>query len=1091
MKDKTNALAAKGTQITGDALSIEAGSDYSLVGASGALAGSGKAALAVNGLVTILKANTLAEMEGSATLKNMANVSAHSNRDIIDVAIAAAGSGGAGVGVTVMSLEAGDQMDQETADQLTYGGGDGKDKVFDAEAMVRKLKSLGVDTTSMETQKDDKGNTTRTGLADDLKGNGQKTGTDQRGTDKDGKRTFDVASGYSGDNGQNAKSEETDDVKNSKTVGGSVYSEAPKDYVIARIGANAVISSRGVGVEATQETLADLFGAGIGGGGEVGGGVSIASALLRSNVIAASLGDINANGGDVNVQAVSLSGEKIIRTGTDEEARMKAVNNAMNGNRQATKRSIRVIGLAAGGGGAAGLAVAGGALRTDNITSATLGGKITNVENVNVKSDHNYKDVLAATIGLAGGGEIGVAASVAGAVAAGTVSAKVDGTASISGAAPKVNVTTNSNVNADAVAFTAAGSGGFSMVSGVSIVRNDLTQNTSVDRGAVISSGNGKGTLTVKGKSTTRSENLLLGLSGGFVSMGLGVAVSSAKPTLNTTVGVNGTGSTTLSNLDTAEIKNDVSSTAKGGVLTASGGAAGIAANVLLVYNDTNATAKAANVAGSVGSFTIDGQLDAAGEATSIALSGGIGAVGANISYVDVNSTNTAALDARDFTIDISRKLSVIAGDSTNKRATSATTKGVTGTAGGIAVAVNTSVARNRAVNDAVITGTELNTKKVTLGAYGAGSTTAEMTGVAIGGIKVTTSVVDALNETTNRARMNLTGRLNGSLDAASDVAGTTTAKLITGGGSLVGIDTNVAIADGRTASLVDVSIGGAATGKESIKARATGKDTVTTDIDNIIGLNLGVSVVTQVGSAYTKDVYSAKVKLANGDYSLSDVSVTTDYTNTATCNVTPSSSGVNLSVASAGVNRSSAKSTAYAGAELALENASLSADKDVKVMTTGSTEVNALTRPAILSWSLAVDVGVNKAVAELKGTQAAGGDAAAGERQDQERGRRRRPERRQQGNGQRCRGDLRRGRGAQGPREARPRFGGFQHRHRERAAREHRVDPRRTRRFRCPRREHDQCEQPEPLRRCRGRCADQGVRRDAGRGPARPRHRG
>ena len=268
-------------------------------------------------------------------------------------------------------------------------------------------------------------------------------------------------------------------------------------------------------------------------------------------------------------------------------------------------------------------------------------------------------------------------------------------------------------------------------------------------------------------------------------------------------------------------------------------------------------------------------------------------------------------------------------------------TQSVTGTAGAIAAGVNVSIARNRATNDAIIKGRELKASSVTLGSYGKGTAGADMTGVSVGGIKITASVVDALNETTNRARMDLSGSLDGSLLAESSVTGETAAKLTTGGGSLVGIDTNVATAYGKTNAVTDVSIGGAADGRQSITAKATGKDTVSADIDNLIGLN-AISVATMVGAAHAQDVYSAKVKLADGSYDTDSVTVETESDINVTSTVTPSSTGVNLSAGSLGVNVSSATSTAYAGAELALENAKLTAEKDVNIRTTTSAKAEA-----------------------------------------------------------------------------------------------------------------------------------------------------
>ena len=979
VKDQTNAQTLAGSDVTASRLDITAGSDYKLAGASAAVAASGQNAAAVNGMVTVIKAATLAELGGDAAASGDAvNVNAHSKRDVINVAATVAASGQNAAGITVMALVAGDKLSQDAADQLTYGsGGKGNGtQAFNASAMVETLEEMGIDTASMKEQKDENGNVTRTGLADDLMGDGENM--DTRVGSNGG---FDASSGYTSDDlykggtGENATAEETGDIQNAKNIGASARKADPLDSVTARISGGVKVNALGVNVEASQETLADLFGASVGASGQLGGGLSFAIAQLRSNVVAASLGDISANGKDVSVNAISRSGEVTVTegSGSDEELRMAGTIKALGDKLNPTKRSIRAISIAAGAGGAVGAGIAAGAVRTDNVTSATLGGTVTEAGNVTVNSDHKYQNVLAATVGLAGGGQAGIAASIAGVGAYGTVSSKLDGGARVSGANPRVNVTTDSVVNADTVALTAAVGGGAGVAAGISFVRNQLTQNTTVERGtSIVNTGasNG-GSLTVKGKSVTTGGGLLMGLSGGTGAVGIGVGVVNVKPTVNTSLGVNGSGTTTIEKLGSVAVLNDTSSKASASVLSVSAGAAAVSANVLLTFNDTDAAARAANITGSMNSFTIDGQLDASGNSDVLALTGGLGAAGVNINYVDVNSSNTAELDAANFNPVIAERLSVTAGDAKGKRITSAMTQSITGTAGLVAVGVNVSIARNRAVNDAVINGRDLNAADVVLGSYGKGVAKAEMGGASVGAVKITASVVDALNETTNRARMNLTGRLNGSLKAESKVSGETDVKMITGGGSIVGIAANVATAYGRTSAVTDVVIGGAADGKQSIVASADGRDDVTVDIDNLIGLN-AISVAAMVGAAHAQDVYSARVKLANGDYNLSGVSVSTNSNINAASNVTPSSAGISLSLGSLGVNVSSATSTAYAGAELALENAKLAAEKDVDVRTATASRVNGTVRPATFSWGLVIDVGVNDVSSELKGTQAA-----------------------------------------------------------------------------------------------------------------------
>ena len=971
--DKTNAIVGAPVITNAAKMNVTADSDYKLVGATGTIAASGKAGVAVNGMLTIVKASTLAEMGGKATLtaSEGMNVKASSKRDVISAALSVGvGGTGGGVSVGLMGLVAGDKMDQEAADQLTYGNATNKDrKLFDASAVIAALKKKGIDTRSMNN------------LSEDLEGNGQTTDTSGLGHSEGSGKTFDVASGYSdGTDGENSKASETDDVKRAKLVGSTAYSDSPKDAVIARISETADITGA-VTAHAEQETLADMYGASVGAGGTVGGGISIAIAKLRSNVLASSLGTIHANDNQVTVEAVSKSGES--KADDDEKARSNALKTSLGDKINPAKRSIRSIGLAAADGGEVGAAVAAGFVRLDNITEATLAGHVEKASGIDVNAKADYNNVMAATIAAAVGSTAGIAGSLAIAVADGTVkatmgknktavnAAKQDGEFSTNG---NINVTTDSNFGANAITVSAAG-GLVGGAGGVAIATNNLTQDTAVERGAKLTDLGKAATLNVKATSTSAANGYLLGLSAGAGAVGIGVSVVKVKPTVNTTVGVAGanSGTTTLDGFANVNIANDVASEAESNLLSAAVGAVSVGVNVMTVYNDTKADAKAANLRGSVNNLNISGQLAAKGVSNVAAVSAGAVGIGVAVNYVDVNSKNRAEADLTNGDITINNKLSVTTGDANYSRQTSATTNSISAAAGLGVVAVNTSVARNRAVNEAVILGNTLAAKDVDLKSYSKGSATAKLTGAGVGGINVVTSVVNALNETTSNAKMALSGALNGNLTVRSDVQGDTKANLLTGGGSILGdVTTNVATANGRTAALADIAIGKGTGKKQSIDSQVTGKDTVKTTIENLIGLSLGLSVATMVGGAHSHDVYDNKVKLSGGEYDLSGVNVTTDYETTADSNVTPSSAGVRINSSTVAVNRSSATSDAYAGAMLTLEKAKAAVDGDLNIKTTGTSTVTGVVKPAAFEYSVSVNIGSNKSRAESKGTQAA-----------------------------------------------------------------------------------------------------------------------
>ena len=991
LKDTTNALVSNGTVINADTLDVTAQSDLTQVGASAAVAASAKGAVAVNGMLTIAKGNALAEMDGAATLSGKANVKAASERNIVNVAATVAIGGQVGVGVTVMGLVAGDRMDQDAADMLTYGNSSSKsgDKTFDSTAIIDKMHELGIkDTSDLEEKKDKDGNVTQTSLADDLTGNGHSNGNTSVGTN--GK--FDATSGFvEGDtfdgapdsNDDKQDMTETEDIKKARAAAGNTaYSSDPKDSVVARIGMNGNVTARGVDVYAEQDTKADVVGATVSGGSMAGVGVSVAIAMLRSNVFATSLGTVDAKEGSVNVTAVSKSGG--VMPDGDEQARTAAISKDLGESEDdelkeslttlkdmLSKRSIRVVGVAAGI-GSAGVGAAGSVVRTDNITRATLGGTVKNAGALNVDAASDYGNVSALTLAIGGGAEAGLSAAFAMAMTNGTVESKIDRSANITGANTKIAVTSESVVKANALAVTAAAGGVAGGAAGVAIAANSLTQNTLVDRGAKIDMTGENATLKVKGTSSTKADTFLLGVSIGSGAAGFGEAASIVSPTLNTGIGTTGSGTVSLGKLASVDVLNDVTSSATANVLSVSAGGVALQGNVLLVFNDTDATAKVANASGTLGSMKINGELGATGRSRLAAAAVGGSAGGVSVSYVDVDSKNNAILDTDNFTATVLGDLTVSTGEDDTRKTSADAASVAAGIAATVSVSLNAAVARNRAVNSATITGKRgLTAANVNLKANANGDADARFYGLSVGTGSVAGSVDVALNETTAKAIMKLDGALDANLNAASDVDGATTAKMYTGSGAIYGAKVNVAVAYGKTNSIVDVDIAKAPTKKVNIEAHSTGKDDVNTTIDN---QSFEVfSAAAMVGTAYSKDNFSARVKLRGGDYDLGKVDVKTDYDTNAEAVVTPSAAGVDVSFVKLAVNYAGANSTATAGSELELaDGANLKVDGDIAVKTVGKAETNAQVVSAKYVTANVIGVGVSISDSEMNGRQAA-----------------------------------------------------------------------------------------------------------------------
>ena len=1025
LKDSTNALVQHGTSISAGSLDVNAQGDYDLTGASAAISYDSSAtaiAGAVNTIVTVAKANVLAEMEGKAALDGAANISASAKRDIVDVALNVSGAGTAGVGVTVMSLVAGDRMDKDAADMLAYGSNNKESgqKAFDSDAMVSRLKELGVDTSDLEAREEtpDPRDRTRTrqisGITEDLSGN--QNASYEVKTQTDG--VFDASSGMvnqddfkddttlSGQEREQAKldqtqgaehnpenkdenreTKETKDIVNARSVGTTVYSDDPDDAVVARIARDAEITARGVNVTAEQDSTADLFSATIGIGKELGGaGVGFGIAILRSNVIAASLGTVDAQGGNMTVDARSTTGDalKTAKEDTTAAERNSSLMKSFSEGGEATARSIRVVGLAVGG-GSQGLGLAGSVARADNITQAILGGKVQNVKDLTVNGASKYENILAVTVAGAGGVSHAIAGSVAVAIADGEVEARIDDSADITGTNSNIYVTTEGMMKARTGAASAAVGMTASGVGTVSVVNNSLTQNTSIDQGASLNIGGEGGNLHVKATSVTSGESMMISAAySGTIALGLGFSMVNVNPEIHTTIGVNPkTGAnarTSLGKMKSVEIDNDVESSANSLLASISASMkAGIAGNVLLVFNDTDAEARIGRAGGEIGSLKVSGNLDAEGEATFAHLGVGFNAsIGASVSYVDVNSRNIASINTDEFDGTVTGPVKVVTNDKregkTSASVTSLSADAAFSPKGG-AVSLNAAVARNRAVSAAMINGNNgIGGSSVELKSNGIAEADALLVGLALSAGTGSASVAVALNEATSLSQMRIGGAIGGDLDAAANLDAKTHAKQLTGAIGLAGIAVNVAKAKGTSQALVDIDLGAAPADtarKMAVKSKVTGSNDVESKILNQ-DLQLAGTIAFMDGVAYSKDVYDNHVTLRGGDYNLKNADVTTDYTSKANAVVNPSALGVDIKLSEMSFDMAEAKGKAYARAQLEIDDATVSSDGDINVKVNGWGSADSGVASANYFALKGVNIGGSLARAELANRQAA-----------------------------------------------------------------------------------------------------------------------
>ena len=949
-KDETNAKVGKDASVTATdgGMNVRAASDYDLTSATASV-GAGTAGVAINAVVSVIKSKTLAEMAGKASLGGNLNVKARGTKDITNVGANLA-AGAVGVGVNVMVLVTGTKMSQDAADMMANGGKEGG-KAFNAKDMMSTIAKN--DNGASKYYKNELNGDV---LAKDTAGNGRREskisvgGTSGSGKNKQG--TFDGASGYrssdfdnkgyndDGDaqRGEKLEARDTRDVANAKKLNTYTYTDDPEDAVIARITDTAEISkAKDVTVAAEQPVTADLFGATVS-GGAVGVGVTAAVAILRSNVLAESQANITATG-NVNVNANSVSNGNVANRSNVLKKLLKGIDPADGG--------IRVIGATATVGGV-GVAVGAGVALTDNVTSAKLGGVVTS-GGANVNATQDYGHITAAVGALSAGG-IAIGAAVGVAQSNAIVTSKIDNNASVT-ATGDVNVNSKTTQNVTSLAAT-AGVGGIAVNAGVAVAINRMTQNTGIGSGASVSANN----INVKAASDTTADTGLLGISVGGVGVALGAAVSQVNANVNTLVE-----GATLKATGTAEVFNDVKSTATPQAVSLAMGGVAAGGNVLLAFNDTQSKASVTGSTVNAGTLNVVGNLE--GTATSKLSAAQVGAfqVGLSVNYADMRADNRAIL--KDSTVNVKDLMVRTARDGGN--ATSAIADTVAGGMGFLALNMNAAIARNNSHSYAVIDGGNINaTNKTYMRSYHIPTARASVTGVNAGALSITANVVVALNDADTRTIARADKLETGSADFTVYSGDTARADIVTGGGALFKADASIGVAYGRASSIVDVDVKKLTA--SSLKANSKVDSTANSKITN--GSYAAVKAAALMGGAYSQDVVNTVVKLGDGSKVTGDTSVTTDYNISANSDVTPHKGGIDVNLANIGVNLSTAKSTAYAGADLVIDSGEVKT-KGVTVQTTGKGTTNTVIRPTKIEVSL-VKVATNKVKSDLSMTQ-------------------------------------------------------------------------------------------------------------------------
>ena len=969
--------AASDLSSTKGNISVRSTGDFKEKALAGTVSGSGGAAIGVNAVVGIMKSKVEAEIAGKAKAKDV-SVNARAERDVLNVAVDAGFGLTAAAGATVMAFFAGtDKISQDVADGLLYGNAEKRDKehqVLDARKIIQSANDLGLKTGSINLEKA-------------LEGDGV---YDSKISVKDP-----------------GASSNPDDVKNSindPTENKKSSENEPSDMVLARIAATAAVTAEGdVNVAAAQPTKADLYAAILKISGTASLGASVAYLKTASNVLATSQGSITSAGGKVNVKAVSEAANVDITKDADEQERMNSIREKAGKDAFAklnpSERSIRAVSAGVFGSAFLGAGAAVAVVRTDNRTEAAIGGTVTEAGAVNVHADSVYSNVLAATLSV-GVGQAVLNGSVGVALSDGEVSSRIrSGSSVISDNRPlSVNVTTNSVMHVNAMAADMAGALG-GLNTGVAYAKNNITQTTSIDRGVTIK-GSAAGTETVpavnassvsgtdskEGKpgvnvsavSDTTADTTLLEVFLGLGTVNVGGSMAYIKPTVHTTIGVNGSGKTVI-NVPDAPVKvgNIITSTASPSKLSVGAGIGIVAMgiSVMEAVNETEATAKTANLDLTSESLTVSSALKA--EGTSSIRQANISGIGAGVSstHVDLNAHNTAAVDTTGGSITTTKGVRIDTGDKKTSQ-TKGTAEGSSFAMGLLAVGVNVAEVINRTSNIASLTGSgKVNTgTAIEVETIGTAKAKSDMGGTTVALIgaqanKGSAPVSKVVNEAVNKATVDLTGALTSNLNVKSDLEAETTAVMDAFGLTVLEIVPAKTQAIGNTASLVDIRLDKTGTTKVDINAENHGKNTVSATTGES-GVHT-VAVMLLDAIAESTDVYRTTINLGDGRFRLNGLNARTEYETSVSSSVTPAGGGFSANVVAGTNNDSKATNRSYAGTFLNLSGGIVQAAKDINVQTIGSAEAKAEGKTGVLELT-AVSAGPTDAVADLSASQAA-----------------------------------------------------------------------------------------------------------------------
>ena len=786
----TKAYTEDHVTLKGNSIHIEAIDDYDLIAVAATIAGSGTVGAGVTVLTSVAYNTVVAQIGANNTVTANTDliVKAESDRNV-QIYTGSVGAGGvAGLAGTVAVVVIGSKLNDEAHDGIYVSGQDDEgnkmssiDPQKQTDEAFSKADSRAKDYKPKESLNDLLASDGSS--AEDSTVNGSEYGQDTSSrTNTNDTKMNDELYDRTANIGQDA------------ATGATINGVELKDATQALVGSDTVIiTGNDVKITAYDNLTADVIAGTLAAGASGGAaGAGVAVVITNSNVQAIVDSNVTISAGNnVIVKAQIGAKEREIKAQTSEwivdedekgnpkqmsseEINKKLVEDGIS-DEEDTTSTIRVIGVTAGVGLYAGIAVTvavlnasstARAIMAGNIQKGTLDGKELIVQSVLVETSMNYGQVLTTTVGV-GGGLVGISGSVAVTMYNGDAEASIAGTATVNDVAGTITVNSNGTVNAISVA-TGLAAGAGAVNAGAATVINRTRIDTYVGQGVVINSP--AAVLNVGSDYTAEGKAYVISVAGGAVAVGASVAIVISaleqlsyigKTPYGETIITGSVGTNGQITVNTVNVTNDATSITTVNGYGIAGGAAAVNGIVAIGMNRTVGYAAISQANVTADEINVTATMDGDVQVVTTAITGGAVAVGATVALSELKTDNHALIDMTGAKVE-GGNITVSAGTENNPYDSQALTSVITGSAGTFAAAVNYAKAYNKAGNIAEIIGGAGDVIADTLKVYAHGKTRAYavIANAGIGGITVNVSVAQAEIASVQKAQIDAAGSI-------------------------------------------------------------------------------------------------------------------------------------------------------------------------------------------------------------------------------------------------------------------------------------------------------------------------------------------